>query len=48
MGGHLRILLIPINQVNDKDWNCFIDQFKALPISIQRIILKKLHGNTLI
>lgn len=38
-------LLTPKINLND-DWNCFIDQFKALPINIQYIILRKLHGTS--
>jgi hypothetical protein len=30
------------------DWNEFVDRFKLLPISIQKLILQKLHGKIIL
>jgi hypothetical protein len=38
-------LMNPRNKQDHNNWNCFVDQFKTFPLSIQKIILKKFHDN---
>lgn len=37
--------MTPRNKQDHDNWNCFVDQFKTFPLSIQKIILKQFHGN---
>jgi hypothetical protein len=42
------IFIYPKIMSTKGDWNEFVDGFKLLPISIQEVILQKLHGKTTI
>jgi hypothetical protein len=42
------IFIYPKIMSTKGDWNEFVDRFKLLSISIQEVILQKLHGKTTI